>query len=136
VNAALNFVFDVIFGIWIGAAGIALSSALTTLVVLAFLAYSLARTQPSFHVRPLARVAALSITASLVPAVIVAGFAWTGLLPGGFLAGVVELGVLGTFGMLGYILIASKLGIKEPVLLLQLAADHLSARVRRARSAA
>lgn len=115
-NAILNLVFDVVFGLWLGAAGIALSSAVTTLVVLIYLAWKLKETDPTFEPRPLLGVTGRSLVASVPGAVVVAAIAWGDLVPAAFLPGLLALVVFGIGGVASYVVLSPHVGLLEPML--------------------
>ena len=65
INVILNCTLDVVLGFSIGVAGIALSSSVTAIVVSTFKARQLAKREPAFRLRPLARYLAIASLASL-----------------------------------------------------------------------
>ena len=116
-NVIFNVILDVVFGVWIGVAGIALSSAVASTIVVTFFAWRLSRDDQAFRLRPIGRVLGLSLVASALPAAIIAGIAWSGLVPAGLLAELVALAAFGVLGLAGFVLIAGLIGLEEPVVL-------------------
>jgi putative peptidoglycan lipid II flippase len=118
-NVVTNVSFDVLLGAWLGVAGIALASSVSTTIVTVFFAWRLAAVDRAFSVRPIARVLALAIAASAVPAAIVAGIVWSGLVPAGIGIELVALAAFGLFGIGGYLLVARLANLEEPMVLMR-----------------
>ena len=116
-NVILNTILDVVFGLWLGVAGIALSSSVASTIVVTFFAVRLARADPAFRLRPIGRVLALAIVASIVPAGIVAVIAWSGAVSGGLLVELAALAVFGVVGLGAFLGISAVVGLEEPVVL-------------------
>lgn len=136
INVILNCTLDIVLGLPLGVAGVALSSSVTAVVVAIFKARRLARQEESFHLRPLARHITIAIAASLPCALAFGALSWTGHYPDGAIAGLVTLAAYGVVGMLVYAVIASRLGLKEPMILARLALRRLSPGIRTAPPAA
>jgi putative peptidoglycan lipid II flippase len=130
LNAVLNFILDVGFGLVLGVAGIALSSSVTSAIVLVFFAQRVARSERTFSVRAIGETTARATLASLPPALVIAGIAWSGVIPSGVLPGLVALTAFGILGLLGYLAIATRLGLEEPQLLLDVGIRQLKLRAR------
>jgi len=128
MNVILNVVLDVGFGLTLGAAGIALSSSLTAVVVLIFFATRLTRSGEDFSLGPIARTLLLALAASLPVAVPIAVLCWLGIAPGGLVPGFLALASFGVVGLLGYAFIAIRLGLEEALELADLIAGWLSRR--------
>jgi hypothetical protein len=73
-----------------------------------------ARSDDAFRLGPLAATLVRAIVASLPVAAIIAAFTWTGTFPRETLTALVALGLSGVVGILGYISIASRVGLDEP----------------------
>jgi putative peptidoglycan lipid II flippase len=127
----LNITLDVALGVWLGVAGIALASSVTSTIVLGYFARRLAREEQGLELRSLARTGAIATLASLPPAILAAGLAWGGFVPGGVLPGLVFLGAAGALGLLVYAVLAAWIGLPEARMFLQLVRDR---RVRRGNS--
>jgi putative peptidoglycan lipid II flippase len=125
LNVVLNIALDVAFGVWLGVAGVALSSSVTVTIVRIFFARRLARAEEGFKLRSLARTAAVATLGSLPPAIFAAALAWGGLVPPGILPGLLFLIAVSTLGLLAYAAIAAWLGLAEARMLLQLVRDRL-----------
>lgn len=119
INVIFNVTLDVAFGLWIGVAGIALSSAVASTIVVTFFAWRLARDDRAFDLRPIARVLGLALAASVVPAVVVAVIAWSGAIPTNLIVELVALGLFGVLGLGGFVLGARVLGLEEPMVLVR-----------------
>ena len=132
INVVLNTIFDVVFGLWLGVAGVALSSSLTAGMVAVYFARRLARSDPDFKLRPIVRSAFLASVASAPAAIIVAALAWSGTYPQGTLPGLLTLAVVGTLGLASYVALASWFGLEEP----RTVARVVLGRLRRRRSGA
>lgn len=113
VNACLNLLLDIVLGVTLGAAGIALSSSLTGIVVLAFFARRLATSEKDFTLAPILHTLVKAVVASLIVAIPIAILCWSGGVPGGPAFGLTALLIFGTLGLLGYLLIAVRLGLDE-----------------------
>ena len=135
LNVILNVVLDVAFGLTLGAAGIALSSSLTAVIVLIFFASRVARSESDFERAPIARTLLLTLAASIPVAVPIAVLCWLGLVPGGLVGGLVVLAIFGVLGLLGYLVVALRLGIEEARSLADVVRRRLPSR-RRAEGAA
>jgi putative peptidoglycan lipid II flippase len=132
INVILNCSLDVLLGFSVGVAGVALSSSVTAIAVTVFKARQLARREPAFRLRPLARHVAIASVASLPGALLCGAFAWGGLFPAGLLPGMGTLAVLGAVGVTSYVLIATRLGLSEPRMLV----GHVLSRLGRRRPTA
>ncbi|MBA3688130.1 MAG: oligosaccharide flippase family protein [Chloroflexi bacterium] len=131
-NAALNLVFNVLLGSLFGVGGIALSSSVTLAILLVFLARRIPE-EEHLQGRELAGLAARTILASLVPAVIIGSVMWS--LPAGlFYLKLAALVIGSVSGLAGYLLMSRLLGIREPVAMTRIVTDAVSKRLyRRAR---
>ena len=114
INVILNTILDVVFGLWLGVAGIALSSSLTAGIVAVYFARRFARSDPDFKLRPIARSIWLASVASAPAAIVIGALAWSGTYPRGTLPGLVALAVVGTLGLSSYVALASWFGLEEP----------------------
>ena len=112
-------ILDVVFGAWLGVAGIALASSVSTTIVAVFFAWRLASVDRAFTLRPIGRVLGLSVPAAAVPTAIVAAIAWSGVVPNGLLVELVALGLFGLLGLGGFVLIARLVGLEEPLVLMR-----------------
>jgi putative peptidoglycan lipid II flippase len=135
LNVCLNIVFDLAFGFTFGAAGIALSSSLTAMVILVFFARRLATAEADFEVRPIARTLRLAIATSVPVAVPIGLLSWLGVVPSGLVAGLGALAIFGAVGLLGYFLISLRLGVEEARSLGEVLARRLPYRRRPERAA-
>jgi putative peptidoglycan lipid II flippase len=114
INVILNCVLDVVLGFPLGVGGIALSSSITAVIVVAFKARRLAHWEETFKVAPLVRRVAVAGAAALPGALACAALAWTGYYPRGLGAELVTLAVCGVAALASYILLAARLGLAEP----------------------
>jgi len=135
LNVCLNIVFDLAFGFTFGAAGIALSSSLTAMVILVFFARRLAKAEADFEARPIGRTLLLAIAASVPVAIPIGLLSWLGIVPGGLIVGLVALAIFGAVGLLGYFLITLRLGVEEARSLGEVLARRLPYRRRPERAA-
>jgi putative peptidoglycan lipid II flippase len=113
LNVILNISLDVVLGIPLGAAGVALSSSITGIAVLVFFGWRLSRSERAFTFAPIWRTLRLATIATLPVAIPIAALVWSGLVPSGTLVGLVALLVFGVVGMLGYAIVALALGLDE-----------------------
>lgn len=132
INVILNCTLDIVLGLPLGIAGVALSSSVTAVIVATFKARRLARQEVGFRLRPLARHITIALTASLPCALAFGVLSWTGQYPDGAIAGLVTLAAYGVVGMLVYTAIASRLGLREPMILARLALNRLRPGIRTA----
>jgi putative peptidoglycan lipid II flippase len=135
LNVVLNAIFDVVFGLGFGAPGIALSSSLTAMVVLVFFARQVARSEDDFEIAPITRTLFLTVVASLPVALPIGLLCWLGVVPGGLAVGLGALALFGAVGLLGYLLVALRLGLEEARSLTQLLGQWRASRRRAERAA-
>ena len=131
-NAGLNLLFNVILGRLFGVAGVALSTSITLTMLLAFLAWRLAREESDFDRPGVLGVVGQVLLASLVPAVVVGAIAW-GVLPAslGLPGNLVALATLASVGAVGYLVMALLLGLREPTEILGRTTGSIRAWARR-----
>jgi putative peptidoglycan lipid II flippase len=125
LNVALNLVLDVALGFSLGVVGVALSSSVTSAIVLAFFAWRLTISEPAFRLRPIGRTLALAVVAGAPIAIAAAWLCWIRPAPSGIAAAVAALLGIGILGMAGYFLVALTLGMEESRTFARLAADRL-----------
>ncbi len=125
INVISNCVLDVVLGFSMGVAGIALSSSITAAIVVVFKARRLARSEATFRLRPLARNSLLACLAVAPGALVCGALSWAGLFPSGIIPGLAVLAAFGAFGMITYLVLATRLGLNEPKILLGLSLDRL-----------
>ena len=118
-NVTTNVILDVVFGAWLGVAGIALASSVSTTIVAVFFAWRLASVDRAFTLRPIGRVLGLAVSAAAVPVAIVAAIAWSGVVPSGLLVELLALGLFGLLGLGGFVLVARLVGLEEPLVLIR-----------------
>jgi putative peptidoglycan lipid II flippase len=123
LNVCLNFGLDVVFSVPFGAAGIALSSSLTALVVLAFFSWHVARAETAFTLSRVSRTLLRSTLASVPVAIPIGVVSWSGLVPANLLVGLAALAGFGLAGILAYVVVSSWLGLDETRELRQLVAE-------------
>ena len=114
LDAILNAVLNVAFGLTIGVAGIALSTSVTMAVIQLIKAWRLGSFEEGFPLSGLLATSAQSLAASLIVAVPIALLAWN--LPSGLglLTNLLVLAGLALVGMVGYIGCARLLRLDEP----------------------
>jgi putative peptidoglycan lipid II flippase len=131
-NATCNLILNVTFGRLFGVAGVALSTSVTLAAMTVFLAWRLARVEADFDRESILRVGGRVLLASMIPAAVVGAVSW--LVLGGSLsapANLVALAGLATAGAIGYLGIATFLGIREPTELLGRAGGSIRSWARR-----
>ena len=128
INACLNLLLDIVLGVTLGSAGIALSTSLTGIVVLAFFSRRLARSEEDFALAPIWRTLVLAVAASLPVALPIALLCWLRVVPDGPVVGLLALFLFGTLGLLGYLLVAIRLGLNEARAFAQLLGEWHSRR--------
>ena len=128
-NAVLNLVFNIVFGSLLGVGGIALSSSVTLAILLVFLAWRIPE-EERFQGRELTGLAARTILASLVPAVVVGAVMWS-LPPGGFYVKIAALVIGAISGLAGYLLMSRLLGVPEPAAMTRHLINVVSKRLNR-----
>ncbi len=114
INVVLNCTLDVVLGIPLGVAGIALSSSLTAIIVSLFKGRQLELREPTFRMRPLGRYLVIPVVAALPGALLFGALAWTGTFPSGFVPGLITLAAAGILGLASYAIVATRLGLAEP----------------------
>jgi putative peptidoglycan lipid II flippase len=128
LNASLNVVLDVVFGLTLGVPGVALSTSVTLVVVMAVLAMQLHRWEPGFAIRPVVSTAARSLLASLVPGTAVALLVWSVMPKLSFLGAIGALFGLAAAGACVYLALGMLLRLDE----LRTVTDALRRRAGRA----
>jgi putative peptidoglycan lipid II flippase len=128
LNVALNIALDVALGAWLGVAGIALASSVTSTIVLIFFARRVATSERSFELAPLVRTGVTALLASLPTAFVAAAIAWGGFVPRGVVPGLAFLVVVGTLGLIVYVAVAASIGLAEARVLLQFGRDRVRRR--------
>jgi len=126
LNVTLNCSLDVVLGFSLGVAGIALSSSVTAVIVSIFKARQLAKREQAFRLRPLAPYLAITSVASLPGALGVGILSWAGYFPSDFLPGVATLAAFGAIGVFIYLILATRLGLTEPRVLVGQVLDRIS----------
>jgi putative peptidoglycan lipid II flippase len=121
LSMTANLALDIVLGLWLGAAGIALSSSLAALLVLGYFARQVARSEADFALSAIMHTLALAVLGSLPVALPIAAVCWLGAVPTGFVPGVIALALFGGVGLLGYVAIVGRLGLEEAQLLERLA---------------
>ena len=117
IRFAFGISLNVVLGLWLGVAGIALSTAITSGIVIVYFARRLGADE-QLGLRPLRRVLVLATLASLVPALPIAALAWGGFVPTGTIEGILALVAFGVLGLLTYGIAATRMGLEEPRVLL------------------
>jgi putative peptidoglycan lipid II flippase len=113
LNVTLNVVLDVVLAYWLGVAGVALAASIAGLAVAALFIRVMGTSEDSFDPRPLARTAALAIISIAPFALAIAWLAWNGFGRDGIVTSVAILGGFGLAGVVGYLVLASWLGLPE-----------------------
>ena len=125
INMVFNIGLDVLLGFSIGVAGIALSSSITSTIVLIYFTRRLSGSEEGFAPRALAGTLGLAILASAPAAVAIGAFAWTGHLPTETIPAFLTLVVVTIVGVAAYLLAARSLGLAEPGILVQVTLGRL-----------
>ena len=125
LNVVLNFTLDLALGKWLGVAGIALSSSVTSVLLVLFLAFRLAHAEADFPIRSLLRTSAHALAAISIPALAVALIARSGLGHGSATWDLILLVVLGVVALAAYALIATRTGLREVTEVVRLATRRL-----------
>ena len=126
LNVVLNFILDVVLGISLGVIGVALSSSITSALVLVFFTWRMASSETAFTLRPVARTLGLAVLASTPVTVGVAAWCWSDLAPRGVLPAVLALIAIALLAAVGYLAVAALVGMDEPRTLVRLAFGALS----------
>lgn len=113
MNVVLNLVLNVAFGSLIGAAGIALSSSISSALLILFLASRLTELGATGSVPTLWATLARSLLSVSIPAIPIAALSWLGIVGGGGVGSLPALLVLGVGGLVVYALISRRLGSPE-----------------------
>ena len=124
-NAALNVILNIAFGLALGIGGVALSSSLTLFILLAFLASQIS--EPGFDLGSIVRYGARTLVAAGVAAAPTLAVVVTA--PSGLGLGLVPIILALALSMVAiYWLVASRLGISEPLLVLAAVRERVSRR--------
>jgi putative peptidoglycan lipid II flippase len=121
LNAASNVILDVVFGLAIGVAGVALSTSITIGIVLSVLAVQLNRREPDFAIGPILSTGGRALAASLVPGAVAAVVVWAMLPKLSFIGAIGALVGLAALGAIAYLATATLLHVDELRPLLALA---------------
>jgi putative peptidoglycan lipid II flippase len=125
LNVVLNLVLDIALGFSLGVVGVALSSSVTSAIVLGFFAWRLTISEAAFRLGPIGRTLGLAVVASLPIAVAAAWLCWMWPAPSGIVLALALLLGIGILGMAGYFLVAMWVGMEEARTLARLAAARL-----------
>jgi putative peptidoglycan lipid II flippase len=124
LNVVLNITLDVVLGRLMGAPGVALASSFAEASVAILFIRRLARSEDGFSTRPFARATGLALLAGIPVGLVVAAISWTGAFPRELLPALLMLIAVGLFGMAGYAVVASRVGLHEPGALITLLASR------------
>jgi putative peptidoglycan lipid II flippase len=113
-NAILNISLNVVFGLWLGVAGVALSTSVTTLLLLLVLGERLARLDGDFKAFELIGLTGRALIASLVPGAVCALIAWGRPAPANVVVTLVALAGLAIAALASYVAVARAVGVHEP----------------------
>jgi putative peptidoglycan lipid II flippase len=133
LNVILNIVLDVVLGIWLGVIGVALSSSITSALVVAFFARRLATSEEGFELGRIFRTLAAASLASAPVAVTAAALSWTGHIPHDTLPSLAFLVAFGVLGVVAYMGAARVIGMEEPRILAQTTLARLAGPLHRSR---
>lgn len=114
LNVVVNFILDIVLGLSIGVIGVALSSSITSALVLAFFARRLAISEAALTLSPIARTIGLAVLASTPVTIAAALLCWSGRAPSDVLPAIAALLGIGMLGAIGYVSGATWLGMEEP----------------------
>jgi putative peptidoglycan lipid II flippase len=113
VNVILNVVLDVVFAYWFGAPGIALATSVAEILVVALFIRSMGRWGDRFDLRPLMQTLGRAAVAIAPFALVIAVLSWSGFGATDTLAAALALAAAAAVGVIGYIIVAARLGITE-----------------------
>jgi putative peptidoglycan lipid II flippase len=103
VRIVLNAILNVAFGLAIGVAGIALSTSVTSTLLLIWLGWNVRRVEPNFLPGPFVALLSRAAFASAIPGIPIALWVWSGGPAGSTFAALGTLIVLTLIGAGGYI---------------------------------
>ncbi len=109
LNAALNLALGALLGV----AGIALSTSVTSLVLLMWLGWNVRRLEPTFAARPILGMGTRVLIASLIPGIPIALLAWSMAPVGSVLLALGLLVGFSAVGAIGYVVGAWVMGVVE-----------------------
>lgn len=118
-NTVVHLVLAVVLGLSLGVAGVALSTSITMALILALLTVRLAQTDPSLDLGAVTRCGLRALVASMVPAVPIAIWCWGFYATSGFALDLLALVALTLVGFATYLLVATRIGLGEPVLVVR-----------------
>jgi putative peptidoglycan lipid II flippase len=124
INVAVNITLDVILGRLLGAPGVALASSIAEASVTLLFIRRLATSEDGFSIRPLARAIVMAVLAGIPVGLVVAAISWTGSYPRELLPAIAMLVAFGLLGMVGYSVVAGRIGLREPGTLVSLLASR------------
>ena len=125
MNVVMNVSLSIILGAWLGVAGVALATSVTSSILVVFLASRLARDEHEFSLRPLALTGLRAVAAIAGPALFVALVAWSGVGRGAGLSTLLLLAVLGLGALVAYAAVAWRIGLQEVPFVARLVAKRL-----------
>lgn len=134
LNVTLNLTLDVVLGLSIGVVGVALASSAAQTVVVVIWAYRFRGSDAEFDLRHLADVLGRAIVASAPAALLIGGVLWAGAPHPGIVGGLMMLGAAGLIGLATYVLIAARIGLREPRRIMDGALGQIHDRLRAARA--
>lgn len=113
LNVILNLVLNIVFGSVIGAAGLALSSSVTSTLLVIFLASRLTELGATDSTGDLWLTFARSLVAIAIPALPIAALAWSGIIGGDRFPAFPALVILGIAALAAYAAISRRMGYPE-----------------------
>lgn len=125
LNVVLNLVLDVVFAFSVGVVGVALSSSVTSAIVLGFFAWRLTISEADFRLHAIGRTLALAVVAGTPVTIAAAWLCWTGRTPSDLVPALGALLGIGAIGMAGYFLVAMWVGMEESRTLVRLTVGRL-----------
>lgn len=132
LNVAVNTGLTIILGLTVGIIGVTFATSVTAICVAVFFANRLRRAESALSLTALSANLRLAVAAAAPVAILLAAIAWTIGPDLDVVVGVAGLALASAIGGVGYLLVASRLGYREPGQLL----SHGVAAIRRQRQGA
>lgn len=120
-NVVLNALLDVVLGLSLGVAGIALSSSITVFLVAVWKARALESRLEGFGLASVGRAIGLTFLCALPGVLVAAAYGWIVYRPSDTITGLLTLLVLGLWGVGAYLLAARLLRHEAPLTLVRYA---------------
>jgi putative peptidoglycan lipid II flippase len=125
LNVVVNVAFDIVLGFLFGVVGIALATTAVSVVMVVYLGRKLAQEDPALSLSRLMGTFWKALLAILPSAILFGIPIWLGDLDGDLFARLAILFVVGVAGLASYVVVAGRIGLAEPAIIVGFGRDTL-----------